>query len=90
MYTDLHLLEGAPDHRRSLKPSNGHTPDVPIGRAWKPSSADVLCARSVRGGQAHIGRYVPGMQVSLPLYSDERRNSAIAFVTRSGASDVRR
>jgi hypothetical protein len=29
---------------------------VPIGRAWQRSSADVLCARSVRGGQAQIGR----------------------------------
>jgi hypothetical protein len=30
--------------------------EVPIGRAWQRSSADVLCARSVRGGQAQIGR----------------------------------
>jgi hypothetical protein len=30
---------------------------VPIWRAWRLSSADVLCARSVRGGQAQIGRY---------------------------------
>jgi hypothetical protein len=33
---------------------------VPIWRAWRLSSADVLCARSVRGGQARIGRYVAG------------------------------
>jgi hypothetical protein len=30
---------------------------VPIWRAWRLSSADVLCARSVRGGQAQIGIY---------------------------------
>jgi hypothetical protein len=32
--------------------------DVPIWRAWRVSSADVLCARSVRGGQAQMGRSV--------------------------------
>jgi hypothetical protein len=41
-------------------------------------------------GHADIGRYVPGVQVSLRLYSDQRRNSVIAFATRSGASNVRR
>jgi hypothetical protein len=34
---------------------------VPIGRAWPPSSGDVLCARSVPGGQEHIGRSVSGL-----------------------------
>jgi hypothetical protein len=39
-------------------------PDVPIWRAWRLSSADVLCARSVRGGQAQIGSY--GAEVPCP------------------------
>ena len=37
------------------------TPDVPIWRARPPSFGDVLCARSVLGGQEHIGRSVSGL-----------------------------
>ena len=36
---------------------------VPIWRGWRLSSANVLCARSVRGGQAQIGRYVSAVGV---------------------------
>jgi hypothetical protein len=52
------------DARASFRPIRPATPvseaargapDVPIWRAWRLSSADVLCARSVRGGQAQIG-----------------------------------
>ena len=50
----------------SNDPSNAHTgahpasrpigaPEVPIGRAWQLSSADILCARSVRSVGAPIG-----------------------------------
>jgi hypothetical protein len=31
------------------------TPDVPIGRAWRRSSGDIRCARSVRRCRARIG-----------------------------------
>jgi hypothetical protein len=44
-------------------------------------------------GRGHYRRSAdrcPGVQVSLRLYSDEPRNSVIAFATRSGASNVRR
>jgi hypothetical protein len=63
---------------------------VPIWRELADATVVVRCSRSVRVTPTRIGRYVPGVQVSLRLYSDERRNSVIAFATRSGASNVRR
>jgi hypothetical protein len=50
--------------------------EVPIGRAWQRSSADVLCARSVRRCRARIGRssrikkcYSTGAPVSVAAWT---------------------
>ena len=40
--------------------------EVPIWRAWRRSSGDVLCVRSVRGGQVQIGSSGAG-QLTVPL-----------------------
>jgi hypothetical protein len=47
---------GARHNRRSVLSSSASA-YVPIWRGWRRSSADVLCARSVRRGQAQIGRF---------------------------------
>ncbi len=56
-----HLDGGAPPGstpaERNPTVCLGRAPDVPIGRAWQFSSAEVLCARSQRQRQAQIGRY---------------------------------
>jgi hypothetical protein len=43
-------------HLRGLLTSPASS-EMPIWRAWRRSPGDVLCARSVRGGSAQIGRY---------------------------------
>jgi hypothetical protein len=49
------------ERRTAFRASRTTSAYVPIGRVWRLSSADVLCARSVRFALAQIGRSVSGL-----------------------------
>jgi hypothetical protein len=49
---------------------------VPIGRAWRHSSNDVLCVCSVRRGRAQIGSYgAPGARTRMIAASPDTSES---------------
>jgi hypothetical protein len=50
-----------PEQERLICVSRITSTYVPTGRVWRLSSADVLCARSVRFALAQIGRSVSGL-----------------------------
>jgi hypothetical protein len=64
-----HRTTPEPAVNRSTEPaicvSSATSAYVPIWRAWKAPTADVLCARSVRGGRAQIGSSVGDRQEGL-------------------------
>jgi hypothetical protein len=50
---------------------------VPIGRAWRHSSGDVRCARSVRGARAQIGRFGCAHDAQEPTPLSRSRMSSV-------------
>ena len=59
---------------------------VPIGRAWRLLSTVVLCARSVRGGRAQIGRCERGVATRMRLASRSQDRARFAALPRGSAA----
>ena len=87
MSETLHAPYQRENRARWIITADMAAPAAPVGqRSVRAFGAGVRCAVVERGS----ADMCPVVQVSLRLYSDERRNSVIAFATRSGASNVRR